>query len=181
MNAVGLEFATIQNSIHAAVKWTLQTDIRLVFAQNMKQLVNDDGINVKQLFFFAEANVCLHGHINKKNYRFWAHKNPHITEMKELKTRKFTVSCALSASQTFTPIFIEENITGDVYQNLLQFEFLPLCKKNNSFVDFWFVQDGATIHGTKPVFSLLKKTFHRRVLGLGYPSKFRLDAFPSSY
>ena len=34
------------------------------------------------------------------------------------------------------------------------------------------MRDGATSHRTKPVFSLLNKTFHERVLGLGYPSKY---------
>ena len=34
------------------------------------------------------------------------------------------------------------------------------------------MQDGATPHRTIPVFSLLNQTFHGRVLGLGYPSKY---------
>ena len=149
---------------------------RLVFAQNMKQLMKDDDINVKQIFFSDEANFYLHGHINNQNYRFWAHENPHITEVKELKPQKVTVWCALSATQIFGPIFIKERITGDVYQTLLKSEFLPWCKKNNFLEDFWFMQDGAHhAHRTKPVFSLLHKTFHGRVLGLGYPSKYGCD------
>ena len=64
----------------------------------MKQLINDDGINVKQIFFSDEANFYLHGHINKQNYRFWAHENPHITEIEKLKPPNVTVSCTLSAS-----------------------------------------------------------------------------------
>ena len=39
----------------------------LVFAQNMKPLIKDDGINVKQIFFSDEANFYLHRRINKKN------------------------------------------------------------------------------------------------------------------
>ena len=34
------------------------------------------------------------------------------------------------------------------------------------------MQDGATPHRTKLEFSLLNKTFHEGVLGLGYPSKY---------
>ena len=34
------------------------------------------------------------------------------------------------------------------------------------------MQDGATRHRIKPVFSLLNKTLHGRVLGLGYPPKY---------
>ena len=103
---------------------------RLVFAQNIKQLINGDGINVKQIFFSNETNFYLHGHINKQNYRFWVHENPHITEIKESKLQKVTVWCALSATQIFGPVFIEESISRDVYQTLLS-EFLPWYKKKN--------------------------------------------------
>ena len=64
----------------------------------MKQLISDDGINVKPIFFSDKANFYLHGHINKQNYRFWAHENSHITEIEELKPQKVTVWCALSAT-----------------------------------------------------------------------------------
>ena len=76
---------------------------RLVFAQNLKQLINDDGINVKQIFS-----------------RFRS---------------KRTVWCDLSATEIFGPIFINENIIGDVYQYLLKSEFLPWFrkKKNREF------------------------------------------------
>ena len=40
---------------------------RLVFAQNIKQLINDDGIDVKQIFFSDEANFYFHTHINQQN------------------------------------------------------------------------------------------------------------------
>ena len=56
-------------------------------------------------------HIYLHGHINKKNYWFWAHENPCITEIEELKPRKVTVWYALSAKQIFGPVFIEENLT----------------------------------------------------------------------
>ena len=92
----------------------------------MKQLIYDDGFNVKQIFLSDEANFYLHTHVRKQNYRFWAHESPHITEIEELKLQKVTDSCA---SQIFGSVVIEENITGDVYQNLLKFDFLPLYKK----------------------------------------------------
>ena len=38
--------------------------------------------------------------------------------------------------------------------------------------DFWFMQNGATPHRTRPVSSLLNRTFHGRLLGLGYPSEY---------
>ena len=38
--------------------------------------------------------------------------------------------------------------------------------------DFWFMQNGATPHRTKPVSSLLNRTFEGRLLGLGYLSEY---------
>ena len=145
----------------------------LVFAQNMKQLMNDDGINVKQFFIPDGAYFYLHRDINKQNYRFWAHENPHITESKERKRQKVTVRCAPSATQIFEPVFIEENITGDVYNTLLN--FFGVTK-----IIFWRIFGLCKTHGlcktcthrTKPVFSLLTKTFHDRDFGLGYPTKY---------
>ena len=113
-----------------------------------------DGIYVKQFFFSGKANFYLHEHINKQNYRVWAHENPHITGIKEFKPQKVTVWCALFAAQIFGPVFIDENITGDVYQTLLKSEFLPWCKRKIFLEDFWFMWDGTTPHRTKPIFSL---------------------------
>ena len=38
--------------------------------------------------------------------------------------------------------------------------------------DFWFMQNGATLHRTKPVSSLSNRTFNGTLLGLGYPSEY---------
>ena len=45
------------------------------------------------------------------------------------------------------------------------------------------MQDGATPHRTKLVFSLLNETFHWRILGRGYPSKYgyNFDCLPFSF
>ena len=67
--------------------------------------------------------------LTNKSTGFVAHEKPHITEINESKPQKVTVWCALSATQIFGPVFIEENITGDVYQTLLKSELLPWCKK----------------------------------------------------
>ena len=114
----------------------LQTDYkqnRLVFARNMKQLINKDGIDVKQIFFCDEVNFDLYGHVNKQNYCFWAPENPHVTEIKELKPRHVNAWYVVFAIQIFGPVFIKENLTGDVYQNLLKSEFLPCGGKKIIF------------------------------------------------
>ena len=51
-------------------------------------------------------------------------------------------------------------------------EFLLWCKNNRFLEYFWFMQNGATPHRTKPVFSLLYGKFHGRVPGLDYPSEY---------
>ena len=60
----------------------------------------------------------------------------------KIKTSKNHRLYALSAT-LFGPVFIGENLTGDVYQNLLKSEFLPWWKKYNFLEDFLFRQDGA--------------------------------------
>ena len=61
---------------------------KLVFVQDMEKLINDNGINVNQIFFSDEDNFYLRGHINKQNCRFWLHENPQITKIKKLKPQK---------------------------------------------------------------------------------------------
>ena len=81
---------------------------------------------------------------------FWTHENPHITEIKELKSQKVAgIWCVLSATQIFALVFIQENITEDVYQSLFKSEFLLWCKKKKFIEDFWFLQDWAIPHRTK--------------------------------
>ena len=98
---------------------------RLIFVKNMKQLINGDGISVKQIFFSDN------GPINKQNYRFW--KFSHYWNQGIETSKSHRLVCSLSATQIFGPVFIEENITGDVYQTLLKSEFLPWCEKKIIF------------------------------------------------
>ncbi len=47
--------------------------------------------------------------------------------------------------------FVEENVTGLSYKNLLEKQFFPAIKKQNAVDDYWFMQDVATPHRTKDV------------------------------
>lgn len=145
---------------------------RLEFARQMIDSILNRSIKTNRIWFSDEAHFWLTGYVNKQNYRFWARDNPRIFETTSMKPQRITVWCAICEKGIFGPVFVDQNVSGELYKRLLRDKFIPFAQGLNAVDRYWFMQDGATPHRTKNVFNFLDKHFTGRVLGLGYPSKF---------
>ena len=145
---------------------------RLEFARQTIDGILRREIRTKRIWFSDEAHFWLTGYVNKQNYRFWARENPRIFETTSLKPQRITVWCAICQDGIFGPIFIDQNVNGRLYKELLEEKFIPFAKGMKAVDRHWFMQDGALPHRTSDVMEVLDEHFTGRVMGLGYASKF---------
>lgn len=144
---------------------------RLEFASLMVERILLRSIKTKRIWFSDEAHFWLTGFVNKQNHRFWARENPRIFETTSMKPKRITVWCAICEAGIFGPVFIDRNVNGELYKQLLIEEFIPFAQGMDAIDRFWFMQDGALPHRTIEVFRVLDEHFTGRVLGLGYNSR----------
>ena len=88
-----------------------------------------------------------------------------------MKPQRITVWCAICEQGIFGPVFIDQNVNGERYKQLLLERFIPFAQGLNAVDLYWFMQDGALPHRTNNVFQVLDEHFTGRVIGLGYPYK----------
>lgn len=144
---------------------------RLVFAQLMIEKISRKSIKTKRIWFSDEAHFWLSGYVNKQNHRIWGRENPRIFQTTVMKPQRITVWCAICEEGIFGPVFIDQNVNGELYKKLLIEEFIPFAQGMDAIDRYWFMQDGALPHRTNDVFQLLDDHFAGRVLGLGYSSR----------
>jgi len=142
---------------------------RKFFCQVLSSAIEAKDLDVDKIWFSDEAHFWLNGYVNKQNYRFWGTEQPFITQSKPLHSQRLTVWTAMS-SRGIHYFFLEENVTGLSYKNLLKRQFFPAVKRQNAVNEYWFMQDGATPHRTKDVFEAIFDCFDTRVIGLNYPN-----------
>ncbi len=70
--------------------------------------------------FSDEAHFWLEGYVNKRNCRIWASSNPDVFLTQNLHPKKITVWVVLSTQGLIGLIFVEKNVDGPVYWNILK-------------------------------------------------------------
>ncbi|KAJ8944234.1 hypothetical protein NQ318_001654 [Aromia moschata] len=55
----------------------LLIDTRLLFCEQMMQMMDDNTLQIENVLFSDESKFTLHGHINRQNCRYWSRENPH--------------------------------------------------------------------------------------------------------
>ena len=140
---------------------------RKTFCAELMTGITKQSLVTNKIWFSDEAHFWLSGYVNKQNYRYWGTTNPYISISKPLHPQRVTVWAALCSTGIHYH-FIEGNVNGAVYDDLLRTKFFPKIKSQRKVEKYWFMQDGATPHRTHQVFETLFGTFGVRVLGLNY-------------
>jgi hypothetical protein len=122
--------------------------------------------------------VPFNGYINSRNSRLWSAENPHAVIESPLHSVKIGVWCAISRKRIVGPLFFEETINAERYQNLLT-QFIALLEENER--DCCLQQDGATPH-TANTTTFLQEFFGSSLLGVASglhdpPTSHRLISF----
>lgn len=145
---------------------------RLAFATDMCDLIDECKINTSEIIFSDEAHFWLEGYVNRQNYRIWGTERPELLRTKPLHPKKLTVWCGLTAERIIGPFFVEESITGSVYNDFLTTRFLPVAEELD-LLDHHFQQDGAPPHTTRENLTLLRDNFGSKVIARNFPETFK--------
>lgn len=147
-------------------------DRRMQFCDLFMGLCNDNENFINNVLFSDEATFCLAGFVNRHNCRYWSFENPHWAEEYHTQhPQKINVWAGIIGERIVGPFFMNENLTGTRYLNLLQNEIVPaltnLFPNENGELDrhIWFQQDGAPAHFELNVRQFLNDTFENRWIG----------------
>lgn len=150
-------------------------DRRIEFCELMTDRIAAQPELLKNICFSDECTFYLNGHVNKQNCRYWSDENPHIfREGHTQYPQKINVWAGILGDSIIGPLFIDGNLTGEMYAEMLDTTIEPLIinEVENQATDdgtlvlnenlLHFQQDGAPPHYVLPV---------RQWLDAHYPDK----------
>lgn len=148
-------------------------DRRVEFCANMMARCNADNHFVDRIIFSDEATFTLKGTVNKQNCRYWAPQNPHwMMEAHTQYPEKVNVWAGIVGDRILGPYFIDGNLTGEKYLELLMdlvpalVELYPDENRPDAPSDtLWFQQDEAPPHYQRNVRDYLNDIFPGRWIG----------------
>lgn len=140
---------------------------RNIFCETMMDKINSGEILLNRILFTDEATFFIHGEVNSQNCRYWSRQNLHLyNATRTQQPQKVNVWAGLIGHQIVGPFFINGNLTGEMYLDLLQQRIIPAIN-NLNIGDVWFQQDGAPPHYTQNVRHYLHQVFPQRWIGRG--------------
>lgn len=95
-------------------------DRRIQFCELMTEEIRREPSLTKNICFSDESSFFLNGNVNKQNCRYWSDENPHIVvEGHTQNPQKLNVWCGILGDKIIGPFFIDGNLTGDAYVEML--------------------------------------------------------------
>lgn len=184
VRSTALEVGISKNSVHRVLKkhkfhpYKIQLhqeindddpDRRLQFCEEMiQQIENNRPINyISQVCFSDEASFSLHGTVNRHNCRYWSDNNPHwMVEAHTQRPQKLNVWAGILGETIVGPFFIEGNLNGVKYLEMLQEHIVPAINEivQGTFNPV-FQQDGAPPHYNVNVRTFLDQQFPGQWIG----------------
>lgn len=153
-------------------------DRRLEFCELMTERIAEREHLLENICFSDESTFYLQGCVNTHNVRFWSDSNPHVlTEGHTQKPEKINVWAGILGNHIIGPLFIEGNLTGQTYLDMLRDTVDPLITElvenaanENGEPEFdveniFFQQDGCPAHFHRVVRDYLDDAYPNRWIG----------------
>ena len=99
--------------------------LRVAMAEKLLEKISSDIDFLENVIFSDESTFYVNGVVNRHNCRIWGTEPPVETIQISHSSPKVNVWMGLSASNVYSPIFIEGNITGQNYFDMLEKCFIP--------------------------------------------------------
>lgn len=147
---------------------------RMDFCEEMDQKMRDPDF-LRHVCFSDESTFHLTGYVNRHNCRYWSQENPHIISEAHTQVRqKLNVWAGILGNRLVGPFFIEGNLNGELYLEMLQKLIVPAMRvaaaaQNMVWENVIFQQDGAPAHYKREVTDYLNATFPNRWIGRNGP------------
>lgn len=153
-------------------------DRRIQFCEIVTARITAEPRLVKNICFSDECTFYLNGHVNKQNCRYWHDENPQVFRQGHTQyPQKINVWAGILGDTIIGPLFIEENLNGEIYADMLQRSIEPRIVHelenqrdvhgNLSLQEnlLHFQQDGAPPHYVVPVRDWLDDHYPNQWIG----------------
>ena len=147
-------------------------DRRQEFCEIMAERLRLDENYLFNICFSDESTFFLNSTVNRHNCRYWSDSNPRIFHEAHVQTpQKLNVWAGIFGDRIIGPIFLEGNLTGESYLDLLQNTVHPLLVDIVEHDDRYmgdrltFQQDGAPPHYAREVREFLDNVFPDHWIG----------------
>lgn len=139
---------------------------RMEFCETVLEMANEDEHFIENIVFTDESTFPLHGKHNPSIVRYWAIENEY--RQMNLRTQypeKLNVWAGIYGNNILGPLFIDGNLNGTKYLNLLQQHIVPALRQlNPNLENIWFQQDGCPAHNSREVTAYLDGTFPNKII-----------------
>jgi len=142
--------------------------LRVRFCRWAQEQFARDPTFFDRVMFSDEATFQNTGELNRHNCHYYSLTNPHWVRHVDNQHRwKVNVWCGLLDGCIVGPYFIEGNLTGEAYLNLLQNELPEMLENINlhTVQNMWIQQDGAGAHCARIVTNFLNHRYSQRWIG----------------
>jgi hypothetical protein len=132
----------------------------------MREKIDENEHFLQNVLFTDESSFPLHGHHNPSVVRYWSRENKHLSvPLRTQYPQKVNVWAGILGNNIVGPFFINGNLNGERYLQLLQQQILPAIRNLNvNLEEIWFQQDGCPAHNARQVQSVLAETFPGRLI-----------------
>lgn len=140
---------------------------RMEFAETVMEKINENENFVRNVVFTDESSFPLLGRHNPSRVRYWSRENLHrFYTFGTQYPQKVNVWGGMLGENMIGPFFIEGNLTGSKYLDLLQQQIVPEIRRitGERFGDIWFQHDGCPAHNYGLVQEYLNNTFPNRLI-----------------
>lgn len=153
-------------------------DRRIEFCELMTERINNNQNYLYNICFSDESSFSLNGEVNRHNCRYWSDTNPHlIRETHTQRPQRLNVWAGILGNHIIGPLFIDGNLNGDKYLDMLQNDVTPLIiqavRDDPNLLDneIVFQQDGAPAHYAVQVREFLNHRFRDHWIGRRGPTE----------
>lgn len=138
---------------------------RVFFSSTMIDLINNDRNLLENICFSDESCFTLRHAPNWQNSRMWAKNNPSLVVQSHTQfQQKVNVWIGILGANLIGPFFYNENLTGELFLDLLMNEIGPRIAEVGRDGDIWFQMDGCPAHNTRIVKEYLHASFPGRLI-----------------
>ena len=142
--------------------------LRVSMAETLLEKISNEIDFLENIIFSDESTFFVNGVVNRHNCRVWGTEPPDETIEVCHSSPKVNVWKGISVTTVCGPFFIEGNVTGENYLDMLEKCFLPQMFRRTARKAI-FQQDGAPAHYSRRVREFLDKNFANRWLGRAGP------------
>lgn len=139
---------------------------RMEFCEIMLNRQNENEHFLENIVFCDESSFSLHKKHNPSVTRYYSKKNKHLSvAVRTQRPQKLNVWTGMLGDHIIGPFFIDGNLNGRKYLQLLQNEVIPSIRRLPiNFQAVWFQQDGCSSHNYRAAIDFLNQTFPDRLI-----------------